>query len=77
MYCTSQETLLMLQDELDVDTIATDEDCQEFVDNSLSDLTIPIPEHFDARHRWPDCWTIGQIDDQGSCGACYVRYIRY
>jgi cathepsin B len=31
-----------------------------------------IPEEFDARVQWPDCPTIKEIRDQGSCGSCWV-----
>lgn len=31
-----------------------------------------IPESFDARQQWPDCPTIREIRDQGSCGSCWV-----
>ena len=33
-----------------------------------------IPESFDAREQWPDCPTIQEIRDQGSCGSCWVLY---
>lgn len=32
-----------------------------------------LPENFDAREQWPNCPTIKQIRDQGSCGSCWVR----
>ena len=32
-----------------------------------------IPEAFDAREQWPDCPTIQEIRDQGSCGSCWVN----
>lgn len=32
-----------------------------------------LPDSFDARQQWPDCPTIPQIRDQGSCGSCWVR----
>ena len=31
-----------------------------------------IPEFFDARKKWPNCKTIQQIRDQGSCGSCWA-----
>ncbi|XP_073708959.1 cathepsin B-like [Garra rufa] len=34
---------------------------------------IKLPDNFDARTEWPNCKTIGQIRDQGSCGSCWVK----
>lgn len=31
-----------------------------------------LPESFDARTAWPNCPTIGEIRDQGSCGSCWA-----
>ncbi len=31
-----------------------------------------IPDSFDARTQWPDCPSISDIRDQGSCGSCWV-----
>lgn len=31
-----------------------------------------IPEQFDAREAWPNCPTIREIRDQGSCGSCWA-----
>ena len=31
-----------------------------------------IPDSFDARIHWPDCPTIKEVRDQGSCGSCWV-----
>lgn len=36
-----------------------------------------IPESFDARQQWPDCPTIREIRDQGSCGSCWVSDLYY
>ncbi|KAK1644345.1 hypothetical protein QYE76_062150 [Lolium multiflorum] len=31
-----------------------------------------LPKEFDARSQWPGCSTIGNILDQGHCGACWA-----
>uniref|UniRef100_G3SZW4 Cathepsin B n=1 Tax=Loxodonta africana TaxID=9785 RepID=G3SZW4_LOXAF len=31
-----------------------------------------LPENFDARENWPNCPTIKEIRDQGSCGSCWA-----
>jgi len=31
-----------------------------------------LPDSFDARTQWPNCATIKEIRDQGSCGSCWV-----
>ncbi|XP_061393187.1 cathepsin B [Musca vetustissima] len=33
---------------------------------------VQIPEEFDARTQWPQCPTIKEIRDQGSCGSCWA-----
>nr|KAF6479584.1 cathepsin B [Molossus molossus] len=33
---------------------------------------IVLPENFDAREQWPNCPTIKEIRDQGSCGSCWA-----
>ena len=36
-----------------------------------------IPEKFDARDHWPNCTTIGRIQDQGACKAGWVSIMTY
>lgn len=31
-----------------------------------------LPTEFDARLNWPNCPTIREIRDQGSCGSCWA-----
>ncbi|XP_075217311.1 cathepsin B [Lycorma delicatula] len=31
-----------------------------------------LPEEFDSRTNWPNCPTIREIRDQGSCGSCWA-----
>lgn len=40
----------------------------------LEDITPldAIPETFDSRQKWPDCLSISDIRDQGSCGSCWA-----
>lgn len=34
---------------------------------------IKLPANFDPRDQWPNCPTLKEIRDQGSCGSCWVR----
>lgn len=34
--------------------------------------TEQIPDSFDSRQQWPNCPTIKEIRDQGSCGSCWA-----
>ncbi|XP_051234828.1 cathepsin B [Dicentrarchus labrax] len=31
-----------------------------------------LPEGFDSREQWPNCPTLKEIRDQGSCGSCWA-----
>jgi cathepsin B len=33
---------------------------------------VPLPDHFDARVKWPKCTSISTIYDQGACGDCWA-----
>ncbi|XP_041830948.1 cathepsin B-like [Melanotaenia boesemani] len=34
--------------------------------------SLQLPDTFDPRQQWPNCPTIQQIRDQGSCGSCWA-----
>nr|XP_005160989.1 cathepsin Bb isoform X1 [Danio rerio] len=33
---------------------------------------VKLPDSFDLRDQWPNCKTLNQIRDQGSCGSCWA-----
>nr|AGN52668.1 cathepsin B [Channa striata] len=33
---------------------------------------VKLPKQFDAREQWPNCPTLKEIRDQGSCGSCWA-----
>jgi cathepsin B len=33
---------------------------------------VRLPDSFDARKQWPNCPTVQEIRDQGSCGSCWA-----
>ncbi|VDM94260.1 unnamed protein product, partial [Onchocerca ochengi] len=38
----------------------------------LKSKKLHLPEQFDARLRWPQCWSIHQVANQGECGSCWA-----
>lgn len=41
------------------------------------DIADDIPDSFDARTAWPNCPSIGEVRDQGSCGSCWVSVLKW
>jgi cathepsin B len=39
---------------------------------SYAGQNIQVPDTFDSRTQWPQCWTIQQIRDQSACGSCWA-----
>ncbi|XP_013199771.1 cathepsin B [Amyelois transitella] len=37
-----------------------------------ADVIASLPENFDPRDKWPNCPTLNEIRDQGSCGSCWA-----
>ncbi|KAK4872423.1 hypothetical protein RN001_014452 [Aquatica leii] len=52
--------------------VLPDNDLHKLPELTEFELVQDIPESFDAREQWPDCPTIKEIRDQGSCGSCWA-----
>lgn len=37
-----------------------------------AELIASLPENFDPREKWPNCPTLNEVRDQGSCGSCWA-----
>lgn len=38
----------------------------------MGSIRSDLPDEFDSRTNWPNCPTIQEIRDQGSCGSCWA-----
>ncbi|CAF1157657.1 unnamed protein product [Rotaria sordida] len=42
------------------------------LDPLVHDVPKDLPDNFDARDQWPNCPSIKEVRDQGSCGSCWA-----
>ncbi|CAF1246736.1 unnamed protein product [Rotaria sp. Silwood1] len=42
------------------------------LDPLIHDVPNDLPDNFDARDQWPNCPSIKEVRDQGSCGSCWA-----
>ena len=58
-------------------TTCTDKYSSSIIEFPISEKTeyqaVKLPDSFDARKKWPNCKSINETRDQGSCGSCWVR----
>ncbi|CAG9531643.1 unnamed protein product [Cercopithifilaria johnstoni] len=40
--------------------------------NLLKSKKLHLPQQFDARLQWPNCWSVHQVANQGGCGSCWA-----
>lgn len=40
--------------------------------HQLKSIKLELPQQFDARLRWPLCWSVHQVSNQGGCGSCWA-----
>ncbi|EFO13452.2 hypothetical protein LOAG_15077, partial [Loa loa] len=38
----------------------------------IKEQKLNLPKHFDARLRWPLCWSVHVVANQGGCGSCWA-----
>lgn len=47
----------------------------DVIEHDLKEMEVPT--EFDSRQKWPNCPTIREIRDQGSCGSCWVSILKH
>ncbi|CAF4232173.1 unnamed protein product, partial [Adineta steineri] len=42
------------------------------LDPIVHEVPNDLPTNFDAREQWPNCPSVKEVRDQGSCGSCWA-----
>ncbi|KAF8381549.1 hypothetical protein PRIPAC_70691, partial [Pristionchus pacificus] len=73
---TFSDTIETIRNMIKLKNRSTDEDIvmgdTEGHVRELTSQRIILPSSFDSRRKWPNCWSVHQIQNQGGCGSCWA-----